>query len=192
MLRARRTGLPKRPAVGNGQITVMRIQRKTLFVLSAPFVLLFAAAYIQWAVSGLPVLPSNLSVTAETATEPSGFPAWLRITHYVNLLFMVLLVRSGLQILMDHPRLYWNVHCTPGTEWTRFTPVEVSNDRIWTAKDDSRYLSPWIGLPGYRHTIGIARHWHFLSVLFWVGSGTLYVFLLILTPHWRRLIPSSW
>ena len=91
----------------------MRIQRKTLFVLSAPFVLLFAAAYVQWALSGLPVLPSNQSVTAETATEPSGFPAWLRITHYVNLLFMVLLVRSGLQILMDHPRLYWNVHCTP-------------------------------------------------------------------------------
>ena len=170
----------------------MRIQRKTLFVLAAPFVILFAAAYIQWAVSGLPVLPSNLSVTAETATEPSGFPAWLRITHYVNLLFMVLLVRSGLQILMDHPRLYWNVHCTPGTEWARFTPVEVPKDRIWTAKDDSRYLSPWIGLPGYRHTIGMARHWHFLSVLFWVGNGVLYVFLLFLTPHWGRLIPASW
>jgi DMSO/TMAO reductase YedYZ molybdopterin-dependent catalytic subunit/thiosulfate reductase cytochrome b subunit len=170
----------------------MRIQRKTLFVLAAPLLILFSAAYIQWAVSGLPMVPSNVSVTAETATEPFGFPAWLRITHYVNLLFMVLLVRSGLQIIMDHPRLYWNVHCTPGTEWARFTPVEVPKDRLWTAKDDSRYLSPWIGLPGYRHTIGIARHWHFLSVLFWVGNGALYVFLLILTPHWRRLIPASW
>ncbi len=29
---------------------------------------------------------------------------------------MILLIRSGLQILMDHPRLYWNLHCTPGTE----------------------------------------------------------------------------
>ena len=34
-------------------------------------------------------------------------------------------IRSGLQILMDHPRLYWNVHCTPGTEWLRLTPIEV-------------------------------------------------------------------
>jgi len=38
------------------------------------------------------------------------------------------------------------------------TPVEVPNDRIWTSKDDSRHLSPWIGLPGYRHTVGMARH----------------------------------
>jgi DMSO/TMAO reductase YedYZ molybdopterin-dependent catalytic subunit/thiosulfate reductase cytochrome b subunit len=170
----------------------MHIQRKTLCILAFPFVVLFTAAYTQWAVSGLPALPLNASVTAETLTEPSGFPAWLRITHYVNLLFIVLLVRSGLQILMDHPRLYWNVHCTPGTEWARFTPVEVPKDRLWTAKDDSRYLSPWIGLPGYRHTIGIARHWHFLSVLFWVGNGLAYVILLFLTPHWHRLVPTSW
>ena len=43
------------------------------------------------------------------------FPACLRITHYVNFFFLILLIRSGLQILMDHPRLYWNLHCTPGT-----------------------------------------------------------------------------
>ena len=69
--------------------------------------------------------PAHIS-PPETATQPYGFAAWIRITHYVNLLFMVLLVRSGLQILMDHPRLYWNVHCTPGSEWIRFTPVQVA------------------------------------------------------------------
>ena len=114
-----------------------------------------------------PCRPSPTPLPTRTA---QGFPAWLRVTHYVNFLFIILLVRSGLQILMDHPRLYWNVHCTPGTEWLRLTPVEVPKDRVWTAKDDSRYLSPWIGLPGYRHTIGMARHWHFLSVLFWVAQ----------------------
>jgi hypothetical protein len=60
-------------------------------------------------------------LTAETAAEPDGFPAWLRITHFVNFLVLILLIRSGLQILVDHPRLYWNVHCTPGTEWLRIT-----------------------------------------------------------------------
>jgi hypothetical protein len=113
-------------------------------------------------------------MTPETAVGPYGFPAWLRITHNVNFLFLILLIRSGLQILMDHPRLYWNVHCTPGTEWLRLTPVVVPKDRVWTAKDDSRHLSPWIGLPGYRHTVGMARHWHFLSVLFWVGNGLVW------------------
>ncbi|HVT28008.1 MAG TPA: molybdopterin-dependent oxidoreductase [Lacipirellulaceae bacterium] len=123
---------------------------------------------------------------------PFGFPAWLRITHYVNFFFIILLVRSGLQILMDHPRLYWNVHCTPGTEWLRLTPIEVPKDRVWTAKDDSRYLSPWIGLPGYRHTIGMARHWHFLSVLFWVANGLVFVVLLFVTGQAKRLVPDSW
>ena len=91
---------------------------------------------------------------------------------------MLLLVRSGLSILMDHPRLYWNDHSTPGSDWIRFTPLEVPKDRVWTAKDDSRYLSPWIGLPGFRHTIGIARHWHFLCAFFWLANGLTFVALL--------------
>ena len=149
------------------------------------------AAYLQWATVGLPLVPTVAQAAVDTS-PPQGFPIWLRVTHYVNFLFIILLVRSGLQILMDHPRLYWNVHCTPGTEWLRLTPVEVPQDRVWTAKDDSRYLSPWIGLPGYRHTIGMARHWHFLSVLFWVTNGFIYVVLLFGTGQWRRLVPTSW
>ncbi len=105
---------------------------------------------------------------------------------------MVLLARSGLQILWDHPRLYWSVHCPPGSEWVRFTPLEVPRDRVWTTKDDARYLSPWLGLPVYRHTIGIARHWHFLAVLCWVLNGAAFIALLFATDQWRRLVPTSW
>jgi sulfoxide reductase catalytic subunit YedY len=174
------------------EVTNMRISLKTLLPLLTPFVLLVAAAYIQWATVGLPVVSADSYGNSESAKAPHGFPPWLCITHYVNFLFLVLLVRSGLQILMDHPRLYWNVHCTPGTEWLRLTPVEVPKDRVWTAKQDSRYLSPWIGLPGYRHTIGMARHWHFLSILFWVGNGLIFAVLLFATGQWRRLVPTSW
>jgi thiosulfate reductase cytochrome b subunit len=147
---------------------------------------------VQWLTVGLPPLPSVREITPATATEPYGFPLWIGITHYVNLLFLILLARSGLQILMDHPRLYWNVHCTPGTEWIRFTPVRVPLDRFYTAKDDARYLTPWVGLPGGRHTLGLARHWHFLSALFWVLNGAIYVSLLFMTNHWRRIVPTSW
>lgn len=170
----------------------MRIRLKTFLLIVSPLLLVVAAAYVQWGTVGLPTLPTSPTMTPETAAEPHGFPAWLRITHYVNFLFLILLVRSGLQILMDHPRLYWKVHCTPGTEWLRLTPVEVPKDRVWTSKDDSRHLSPWIGLPGYRHTVGMARHWHFLSVLFWVGNGLVFVVLLFSTGHWKRLAPTSW
>ena len=169
----------------------MRISRTPLLLFIAPLVILVAAAYLQWATVGLPAGPMMSQAPPDT-TPSQGFPGWLRVTHYVNFLFIILLVRSGLQILMDHPRLYWNVHCTPGTEWLRLTPVEVPRDRVWTAKDDSRYLSPWVGLPGYRHTIGMARHWHFISVLFWVTNGCVFVALLFGTGQWRRMVPTSW
>jgi sulfoxide reductase catalytic subunit YedY len=165
----------------------MRIRRTVVLLVVSPLLLLIAAAYIQWGFAGLPAIPS-IAYSAEFST----FPAWLRIAHYINFLFLSLLIRSGLQILMDHPRLYGNVHCTPGTEWLRLTPVEVPRDRVWTSKDDARHLSPWIGLPGYRHTVGMARHWHFLSVFFWVGNGLVFAVLLFGTGQWQRLAPTSW
>ena len=169
----------------------MRIQRTVLLLLVLLVAIPVAGAYLQWAVFGLPPVMARPGEITEIAM-PHGFPAWLRITHYVNFFFIILLIRSGLQILVEHPRLYWNVHCTPNTEWLRLTPVDVPADRVWTAKDDARYLSPWIGLPGYRHTVGIARHWHFLSVLFWVGNGLIFGALLFGTGQWRRLVPDSW
>ena len=169
-----------------------RLRLSTFLPLALPFVLAVIVAYVQWLTVGLPPVPAVHQLTPETATLPYGFPSWIGITHYVNLLFLVLLARSGLQILMDHPRLYWNVHCAPGTEWVRFTSVQVPLDRLYTAKDDARYLNPWIGLPGGRHTLGLARHWHFVSALFWTLNGAIYVALLFATGHWRRIVPSSW
>ena len=168
----------------------MRIRGTPLLLIISPLVILVAAAYLQLVMFGLPAL---LPVTSlpDDISMAQGFPAWLRVTHYINFLFIILLIRSGLQILMDHPRLYWNVHCTPGTEWLRLTPIEVPTDRVWTAKEDSRYLSPWIGLPGERHTVGMARHWHFLSVLFWVMNGIVYVGLLFGTSDTTNYFESS-
>ena len=170
------SGEALRPAaVGPSRVAASpRVRLSTLLPLILPIVLAVIAAYVQWITSGLPTVPAITQLTPQTATPPFGFPVWIGITHYVNLLFLVLLVRSGLQVLMDHPRLYWNVHCTPGSEWIRFTPVQVPLDRLYTAKDDARYLTPWVGLPGGRHTLGLARHWHFVSALFWVLNGAVY------------------
>lgn len=169
----------------------MWVQVKWPFLLLAvaAAVVPVAAAWVWMLAFGLPELAPSPRVTYPD--DPVGFPAWLRLAHFVNLVLMVLLVRSGLSILMDHPRLYWNDHCTPGSDWIRFTPFEVPTDRVWTAKDDSRYLSPWIGLPGFRHTIGIARHWHFLSAFFWLGNGLVFVALLFATNQWKRLVPTD-
>ena len=90
----------------------------------------------------------------------TGFPAWLRVQHFLNLLFMAFIIRAGIQVLADHPRLDWKRNCTPGTEWFRFQKA-VPTGRIWTAKDDSVTLPGWLGIPGIRHLVlpagGISR-----------------------------------
>jgi DMSO/TMAO reductase YedYZ molybdopterin-dependent catalytic subunit/thiosulfate reductase cytochrome b subunit len=146
-------------------------------------------AWIQYLIAGLPPLSGDLDPAEE---GPHGFPFFVRWGHYFNILFMLLIIRSGLSILFDHPRLYWNVHCTPGSEWIRFTPLKVPTDRVWTANDDGRYLTPWIGLPGGKHGIGMARHWHFLTALFWLANGLLFVILLFASGQWQRIVPTSW
>ena len=32
------------------------------------------------------------------------------IQHFFNLFLLIFIIRSGLQILSDHPRLYWTRH----------------------------------------------------------------------------------
>ncbi len=155
-------------------------------------VLVLAPVLVAWCQYLIAGLPEVSGVFDPAEPHPHGFPAWLRYSHYFNLLFMIFIIRAGLSILMDHPRLYWNVHCTPGSEWIRFTPIPVPTDRVWTAKDDARYISPWLALPGGRHTVGMARHWHFLCVLFWVLNGLIFVILLFATGQWWRILPSDW
>lgn len=73
------------------------------------------------------------------------FPAWLRITHFINFIMMGFLIRSGWEVLASHPRLYWNNHCTPGSEWIKFTKDKVSTvPGEFTARDDQRNLHPLI------------------------------------------------
>ena len=120
-----------------------------------------------------------------------AFPLWLRATHFLNLLFIALLVRSGLEILSAHPKLYWNDDCTPGSEWLRLTRKRQPANELWTSRDEEESFSSWIALPG-RRNLGLGRHWHFLADAGWLLTGLLYVTMLAATPEWRRLIPTSW
>ena len=121
----------------------------------------------------------------------SGFPGWLRAQHFLNFFLLLFLMRSGLQILADHPRLYLDPHCTPGKEWLRLRgPVPV--DGVWTAKQDSVALPQWLGLPGIRHSIGLARWWHATLDTLWLANGLLFYGLLFSTDQWMRIVPQSW
>jgi len=162
-----------------------------LAILAVIVLLPVILAWIQAAMFGLPDIPPS-SVSAEaTASGPHGFPGWVRWSHFFNMLFLFMLMRSGFSILMEHPRLYLNDHCTPGTEWLRLTPIKVPKDKLWTAKEDARYISPIVGTPGYRHTVGLARSWHFLTVYGFVLTGVFFVCACLTSGHWHRLVPAS-
>jgi len=119
------------------------------------------------------------------------YPVWVRITHLLNFLFLSLLIRSGLEILSAHPKLYWNDDCDLGSEWLSFNRKPYPTDRLFTADDQEASFSSWIALPGHRHW-DLGRHWHFIVVNGWIATGMTYVAMLLATSQWRRLVPCSW
>ena len=121
-----------------------------------------------------------------------GFPIWLRINHFINLFCIFFLMRSGLQILADHPKLYWNDHCRPRSEWIKFGKKKMPTNRLFTSMDEAEDVSAVFAIPGGHHNLGAGRNWHFLIVPLWVLNGLSYVTLLFATGQWRRLIPTSW
>ncbi len=101
------------------------------------------------------------------------------------------MVRSGLEILSAHPKLYWRDDCRPGGEWLRLSRKKMPADRLWTGADEETSFSPLIALPG-RRNLGMGRHWHFFCAIFWILNGLAYVTLLFANGEWRRLVPTSW
>jgi DMSO/TMAO reductase YedYZ molybdopterin-dependent catalytic subunit/thiosulfate reductase cytochrome b subunit len=136
-------------------------------------------------------IEAHPGIAQSAPSVDSGFPWWLQLQHFLNMLFMLFIIRAGLQILADHPRLYWGRDCTPGSDWFRFQ-VPVPKGRLWTAKDDSVTLPKWLGIPGLRHTLGLARWWHFAINLLWLVNGIAFYALLFSTDQWRRLVPLTW
>jgi DMSO/TMAO reductase YedYZ molybdopterin-dependent catalytic subunit len=120
------------------------------------------------------------------------FPLWLRAQHLLNFVLMGMLIRSGIEMLSSLPRLWWRKDCAPGTEWLKFTSRELPKEEgVYTSLMDEKSVHPLLSLPG-RENIGLGRHWHGLSVMFWVLNGVVYVGLLFATGLWRRIVPTSW
>lgn len=138
----------------------------------------------------VPLSPHVVALSL-AATPALGFPWWLRATHWINVLFIGLLMRSGIQILSSFPRLYWGYQSVPGHEWLTLTRKTIPKDRLWITLEQETNAPGWLAQPGGKH-LGLGRHWHFASVLFWTLNGVIYVVLLFATGEWRRLIPTSW
>lgn len=167
-----------------------------LWLVPIGFVVLLASVAVAHGIRLLPSVQHFIARWPGTAITPkvlanAGFPWWVNLQHFVNMLFMFFIIRSGWQILVDHPRLYWTRHSFPGSEWVRVTPLQPDGP-LWTAKDESVDLPKHIGLPGLRHTVGLARWWHLTMDLGFLMNGIVFFVLIFLTTQWERLIPTSW
>ena len=121
------------------------------------------------------------------------FSVWVVVTHFLNFLFLTLLARSGIEILSALPKLYVNDDCPPGREVMRFSKKVFAADsrKPWSSLDEEESWSPVVALPG-RKNLGLGRHWHFMTVQFWVLTGLVYVVLLFTSGEWRQLVPTYW
>jgi thiosulfate reductase cytochrome b subunit len=94
---------------------------------------------------------------------PVGLPAWLGWQHFLNMFFILFVIRTGWIIRSKkRPPAFW----TP----TRF--------RIFRSKPAKR--------------MGLYHWFHIQMDFLWVLNGVVFVVLLIVTGQWMRIVPTSW
>ena len=121
------------------------------------------------------------SITAPAPTAVKRHTATVRITHWLTTItFLVLLITGG-EIVMSHPRFYWgetgNVNMHP---WLNLH-LPSSRDTVPT---------------GYGYVLpdqnGWSRHLHFQSAWLAVATGLFYLLWGVFGGHFRRnLLPAS-
>jgi|SRR5581483_10761199 len=132
----------------------------------------------------------------------------VRVTHWVNLLCVLVLLMSGLQILDAHPRLYWGQYGADADrafiEIQAFRKADgslrgvtsIAGHRADTtgvlgvsAGDDGRPavrgFPRWITLPSAQD-LAAGRRWHFFMAWILVTNGLIYLASGALSGHFRR------
>jgi thiosulfate reductase cytochrome b subunit len=139
----------------------------------------------------------------------------VRLTHWINVLCLALLLMSGLAIFNYHPALYWGHYGYRGvpsfievgstTDPASGQPVGVT--RIagasfittgvlgisYDANDRPvrRAFPSWLTLPS-GPGLALARDWHFLLAWLFVANGAVYLASGVFSGHFRRdLLPSA-
>ena len=107
-------------------------------------------------------------------TDTYRHPPLVRISHWLNVIAVVVLIMSGLNILAAHPQLYWGLRSTFDDPWVAFGTIPS-----------------WVMLPQGRN-LAEARHWHFFFAWVFVINGLIYLAYGFVTRRFgRRLWPTG-
>jgi thiosulfate reductase cytochrome b subunit len=136
----------------------------------------------------------------------------VRLSHWLNVLCMTVLLFSGLQIFNAHPALYWGQYgADSDPSFLSLEAVEegdavrgvtrvggLSFDTTGTlgvsnvdGEPTARGFPAWITLPSYQD-LATGRRWHFFFAWLFVVNGLIYLGYGLLTRHFRRdLLPTT-
>jgi thiosulfate reductase cytochrome b subunit len=137
----------------------------------------------------------------------------VRLTHWINVLCLTILLMSGLAIFNVHPWLYWGHYGYQGVPSVlsisgRYDPESgrpVGTTRIGnfsfettgvlgvTFDGDGRaFATPFPDWATGRMGLALARDWHFLMAWLFVFNGAIYLLYGLFSGHFRRdLAPSA-
>ena len=79
------------------------IRPSMLITAAVLAVLPVLAAWTEVLLMGVPHIPPVPQISPNNFAGSHGFPLWVRYCHFFNFLFVMMLIRSGLSILADHP-----------------------------------------------------------------------------------------
>lgn len=120
---------------------------------------------------------------------------WVKTSHWIITLSFLLLVFTGIEILMVHPRLYWGEVGNELTPAFLELPISRNHNRSdWEAEvpffdtEDSPVSAGRNGEEEMFNENGWGRSLHFLSAWFLVVTGLVYVILGLLTGHFQKHI----
>ena len=138
--------------------------------------------------------------------------AVVRVTHWVNVLCMTVLLLSGLQIFNAHPALYWGqistfedpalaMRAVRQGDGTARGVTEVFDTQFGTTgflglsageggEMVPRGFPSWLTLPSYQD-LATGRRWHFFFAWAFVINGLVYLLYTFFTGHWRQLVPTG-
>lgn len=103
-------------------------------------------------------------------TDTFRHPVWVRISHWINVTAVIVLLMSGANILLAHPHLYWGLRST-------FADPILS---IPTLPD-------FLLIPQGRN-LAEARRWHFFFAWLFVLNGLAYLAFGLITRRFQRRI----
>ena len=135
----------------------------------------------------------------------------VRLSHWINVLAISLLLMSGLQIFNAHPALYWGQKATFAQPWLSMTAQQRGDDTIGVTKigsltlettglfgysgkvgaQEPRGFPAWATIPSYRALVD-GRHWHFFFAWMFVLNGLVYLGFNLLNGHIKRdMLPAK-